>query len=101
MADGSADIIQLRSSREIAWRAGLRVVEQAPAGRHDFSGPASRYMPAETLGAVYIGTVRFEAEQVEALLAMLQREANRTGDWTVHDALQAARDGITEPPEAA
>lgn len=37
MADGN--IIPLRTAREVAWKAGLRVVEQSPAGTHGFPAP--------------------------------------------------------------
>lgn len=78
----------------------LRVIEQSPAGRHVFGDPAPRFRPADP-GAVYLRTVRLGPDAVEALLDLFQRDAGRTGDWTLHDALQAARDGITEPPPEA
>lgn len=76
----------------------LRVVEQSPAGRHDFTPRQPSFRPAEALGAVYWETVRLSPETVEHLLADFQREAGRTGDWTLHDDLLTARDGIWEPP---
>lgn len=82
----------------LTFPARLRVVEQSSAGRHEFPAPASHYLPAEKPGAVYLGTVRFEPEQVEALIAFFQRHQA----WSLHDQLVAARDGLTpEPPEAA
>lgn len=78
--------------------ARLRVVEQAPSGRHEFPAPTARYLPAETPGAVYMGIVRFEPEQVDALISFFQRKQA----WALHDELVAARDGlIPNPPEAA
>jgi hypothetical protein len=103
-ADGS-NIIPLRSSREVAWKAGLRVVEghpQAPAGLHDFSTPRPGSPSFRNVGGlVYLRTARLAPDAVEALLQFFQREASRTGDWTAHDELMAARDGITDPQGAA
>lgn len=82
-------------SNLLTFPARLRVVEQAPVGRHGY--PAPGYLPAETPGAVYLGVVRFEPEQVEALIAFFQRHQA----WDLHDALCAARDGLTPSPEAA
>lgn len=92
MADGN--IIPLR--RAPVFREAH---PQAPAGLHDFArAPSFRNYG----GDVFWGTVRLSPETVERLLSDFQREAGRSGDWTVHDDLQAARDGLSpEPPAAA
>lgn len=74
----------------------------APVEPITSKAPPSRFMPAEDEGAVYVGTVRFDRYQVAALAALFSREAARSGDWSLYDQLNAARDGFApEPPEAA
>lgn len=78
-------------------RPVLRVVETGPVGTYEFPPRRPSFQPADP-GAVYLRTVRLAPDAVEALLALFQCEAGRTGDWSLHDGLLAARDGITEPP---
>lgn len=103
MADGTPVILSLERAR----RSGPpRLIEQNPqANAYGFAPvadlPRKRFHPADG-GAVRLGVARFEPEAVEELLRLFQREAGRTGDWSLHDDLQAARDGAVDPgPEAA
>lgn len=88
-----------------AFPARLRSVEPQPQRRpvlvhsgEPIPSPPSRFMPAETLGAIYIGTVRYDAEQAQKLMDLFQREEA----WPLHAAISAAIDGLTpEPPQAA
>ena len=48
-------------------------------------------------GDVYLSTARLSPEVVDGLLTLFQRERA----WSLFDDLLAARDGATEPPEAA
>jgi hypothetical protein len=95
----SADVVTLiPTGRQ---RAALAHIARAPVIQHPQAN-AFGFMPAEDLGAVYLGTVRLDRYQVAALAALFSREAARSGDWSLYDALNAARDGLTpEPPEAA
>lgn len=52
-------------------------------------------------GYVWIGRARLTPEAVSDLLAIFEREAHATGDWTLFDDLQAARDGLSNPPPEA
>ena len=47
--------------------------------------------------SVYLSTARLSPETVDGLLTLFQRERA----WSLFDDLLAARDGATEPPEAA
>lgn len=76
----------------------LRLIDRPSARIAAFPAPSFRH----SSGEVYLRTARLAPDAVEALLALFQREAGRTGDWTLHDQLQAARDGLEpEPPQAA
>jgi hypothetical protein len=114
----SADVVTLiptgRQRAALAHIARAPVIQHPQANAFGFppvevpsittedTAPPSRFMPAEDLGAVYLGTVRLDRYQVAALAALFSREAARSGDWSLYDALNAARDGLTpEPPEAA
>jgi len=83
----------------VTLRPPLRIVETGPAGRFEFAPrrPSFRNVGGE----VYLRTARLAPDAVEALLSLFQREAARTGDWTIFDDLAAARDGVNEPPDAA
>lgn len=81
------------SSRELAARRepSLTVVASAPR---------PRFRPADP-GAVRLGVARLGPEIVAELLSRFEREALRTGDWSIYDDLLCARDGIVEPPPEA
>ncbi|UPT53159.1 hypothetical protein [Synechococcus phage Ssp-JY42] len=108
-ADGNlTDLAQVRARRS---GPQLHVVQQANAsGFPPVSDlPRARFHPADG-GAVRLGVARIEADAVDELLHLFQREAAkamREGDrtaadriWNLHDDLSAAESGLTpEPPQ--
>lgn len=63
--------------------------------------PRARFHPAVG-GAVRLGVVRLAPDVVAELVRLFEREAWKTGDYSLFDELCAARDGINpEPPKDA
>lgn len=100
MADDAPVILSLERARRVG-APPLRVVEQSPVGRHFEPLPRPRFHPADE-GAVRLGVARLGPDVVAELVRLFEREAWKTGDFSLFDDLVAARDGLNpEPPNEA
>ena len=99
-------------------RSGLRIIQGLRAARdgdvvsHPQANayghkpveplPRARFHPADE-GAVRLGITRIGPDIVAELVRLFEREAWKTGDFSLFDDLCAARDGLSPepPPEAA
>lgn len=101
MADGN-NIVPLRSSRETAWRAGLRVIEQAPAGTYGFAEPEPMDRPRVDITGGLDGCTVWLLGKPYVTGLTLSNAARVASALMTLDALDCLPGGETpEPPTAA